>query len=227
MRQGRRDLVTRHWSGTAVFALAVSLAMPAGLARGGGLYLSEFPTPDMGTAMAGAQTRASDAATAMLNPAGMTRLDDHQLLLGIAPGFAVVEFDADAGTPSGGGDGGNQGGFVPLLGSAYVHALSDRWRLGLGLVSLAGSALDPDDDWAGRFQMTEISFLTLSLYSTLAFRVTDWLSIGAGAATTYAKLDWDVRTRRAHTPSQRDRCYTTRSLEDASARCEGRGNRCT
>ena len=128
--------------------------MSAGAARAGGLYISELPSPDLGSAMAGALTRASDAATAISNPAGMTRLGDHELLLGLAAGFGAVEFDADADTPRGGGNGGNQGGFVPIPGGTYVHRLSERWRLGLGLVSIAGSSLDPSDSWAGRHQMT-------------------------------------------------------------------------
>ena len=65
----------------------------------GGLYISEFGTPSMGVASAGAQAVAVDASTAWHNPAGMTRLDSNQLML--TGGFlkATVKFDADANTP--------------------------------------------------------------------------------------------------------------------------------
>ncbi|MBW2715662.1 MAG: outer membrane protein transport protein [Deltaproteobacteria bacterium] len=159
----------------------------------GGLYLSSYGSPDMGTASAGAQALAMDASTAFLNPAGMTRLEDHQFLGGLAPGFATNKFKADQQTPSGGGDGGDQGGFIPVMSASYVHKLSDDVGLGLSLISLAGAALSPNDDWAGRFQMTEVSLLTLTIAPTVGFRVTDWLSIGAGAFISYARFEQDLR----------------------------------
>ena len=75
---------------------------------------------------------------------------------------------------------------------SYAHKLSDRWRLGLSLLSFSGASLDPSDDWAGRFETTEITLFTLTLMPTVAVRVTDWLSVGAGAAISYGRLDLDV-----------------------------------
>ena len=71
--------------------------------------------------------------------------------------------------------------------------INERLRLGLTLFSVSGSILDPDDDWAGRFELTELSLLTISLSPTLAMRVTDWLSVGAGPVITYGVLEWDLR----------------------------------
>jgi long-chain fatty acid transport protein len=53
--------------------------------------------------------------------------------------------------------------------------------------------LDPSDDWAGRFEVTEIELFTLTFLPAVAVRVTDWLSVGAGAAVTYGKFDMRVR----------------------------------
>ena len=161
--------------------LGLSLASlgPAG-AWAGGLYVNEFATSSMGTAGAGASAKADDASTAFHNPAGMTRLDEHQLALGFAPGYANIEFDPDPSTPVAGSDGGQQGGFIPTLSSQYVHVLSDRWRAGMSLISISGSILNPHDDWVGRFEIRNVSLLTLSAAPSLAYRVNDWLSLGAG-----------------------------------------------
>jgi long-chain fatty acid transport protein len=126
----------------------------------------------------------------------MTRLDDHGALMGLAPGFSTAKFSADGNTPSGGGDGGDQGGFLPITGSSYVHKLSERWRLGMSLLSISGAALDPKDDWAGRFEMSEITLFSLTFMPTVAVQVTDWLSVGAGAAVTYGEFDMKVRVTR-------------------------------
>jgi len=165
--------------------LAASLAILflftlADSARAGGLYISEFGTSAMGTASAGALAGTDDASTAIHNPAGMTRLDDHHLSLGAAPAAAIVKFDPDSDTPVAGTDGGDQGGFLPIMGSQYVHKLSDRWRLGIGMLSFSGAVLDPSDDWVGRNENTFVGLTTISVFPTIAYRVTDWLSIGAG-----------------------------------------------
>jgi long-chain fatty acid transport protein len=178
----------------AQLALSLSVFVLAGSAQAGGLYVSTFGTSSMGAASAGANAVAEDASTVFHNPAGMTRLDDHQVSVGLAPGFSMVEFDADAQTE--GGDGGDQGGFLPVTSSQYVHKLSERWRLGLSLFSISGASLDPNNGWAGRFEMTKVSLLTLTLQPTVAVRLTDWLSVGGGVAITYGRMDMKVRADR-------------------------------
>ena len=126
--------------GLQISASTVCLFL-AGPSLAGGLYVPTFGGPSQGTASAGANAIAWDASTAYTNPAGMTRLDDHQTLMGLDPGFGTVKFDADDDTPSGGGDGGQQGGFLPISSSSYVHKLSDRWRLGMSLLSVSGAAI--------------------------------------------------------------------------------------
>jgi long-chain fatty acid transport protein len=183
----------KRYALSMVVGFAFVALLLAGPVHAGGLYLSSFGDTSMATASAGANAVAADASTAHLNPAGMTRLDDHQILGGLAPGFSNVKFKADQQTPNGGSDGGNQGDFLPISSTSYVHKLSDRWRLGMSLLSFAGAALDPSDDWAGRFEVTEIELFSLTLLPAVAVRVTDWLSVGAGAAVTYGRFDMKVR----------------------------------
>jgi long-chain fatty acid transport protein len=162
------------------------------VSHAGGLYVGEFATPSTGTANAGAAALGRDASTALHNPAAMTRLDEHQVMLGLAPGFSVAEFDPTSGSPAGTNDGGNQGGFIPLFSSHYVHSLNDRVKLGVGAFSISGAALDPSNGWAGRNQMTSIDLLTLSVQPSIAVELTDWLSFGGGPLIVYGRLDWDL-----------------------------------
>ncbi len=180
----------RRFSAAAI-AFFVCVATTPSFAAG--LYVAEFATTDMGAAGSGSLARGDDAASGVQNPAAMTRLDSHQLHLGLAPGISVVEFDPDPDTPVAGGDGGNQGGLIPLMSTGYVHKISDRFRAGLGVYSISGASLDPNNNWAGRNQVTEITLLTVSLLPSVAVRVTDWLSVGAGPFITYATLDWKLR----------------------------------
>ncbi len=175
-------------------AWALMLVMLAGPSWAGGLYLSETGSPSMGVAGAGAQAVAADAATAFHNPAGMTRLDSNQLMLTGGFVYGDVKFDAAANTPVPGGDGGDAGGFAPILGTFYAHRLTNRLSLGASVISITGAALEYDDGWAGRELVTEIELLSVTLIPVIAYRLSDQLSVGAGPLITYGKLDIRVAT---------------------------------
>lgn len=168
------------------------MALGAGAAQAGGLYLNEFATPSMGTAGAGAQAWANDAATAWHNAAGMTRIEGNEVTFGAGIGSVDVEFEADPTTPFGGGNGGDAGDLVPLLGTYGVYSASDDLKFGVGIFSVSGAALEYDFSWTGRFQAQEVEILTVSVNPTVAYRVTDWLSVSAGPMVTYGKLDFTL-----------------------------------
>ncbi len=175
--------------GLCVFML-ISATVPT---WAGGLYISEFGTPSMGVASAGAQAVASDASTAFHNPAGMTRIAGRELMLTGGALYSTVKFDTDDDTPISGGNGGDAGGPAPMLGQFYVHSLTERLKLGANLVSITGAILDYNSNWAGRYLNTEVTLLTITLNPTLAYRVTDWLSIGGGPQIMYADFEFKLK----------------------------------
>ena len=168
--------------------------MAANTAQAGGLYVSELSTSSQGNAGAGRGAWVDDASVTLHSPASMTELDDHAFSLGLSALGGSVRFEADPTSPSGGPDGGNQVGFTPLASLNYAHHITDRLRFGFTTFSISGSVLDPEDDWAGRYEMTEIALITLSFSPTLAYRVTDWLSIGGGPIATFGRLNWNLAT---------------------------------
>src|SRR5579885_2594630 len=101
------------------FSMVVSLPQ-RGLA--GGFFLSEIGTPDVGLASAGYASRAQDASTVFTNPAGMTRLDGSQLLVGVQPIYGREVFTPDNRTTTSGTDGGNA--LVPLPGASIFYVRS-------------------------------------------------------------------------------------------------------
>jgi long-chain fatty acid transport protein len=194
MTLGARTLLRRIASDPRAKALACAwvglFCVP--FAEAGGLYANELSTTSQANAGAGRGAWAPDASAAIHNPASMTRLDDHGFATGASLAFGKVRFDPEASSPSGTGSGGNQLDPAPLGSLSYVHRVSDRIRFGLSVFSMAGSALDPSNDWAGRREMTEISLLTISIAPTVAVRLTDWLSIGGGPVASYGVLNWDI-----------------------------------
>lgn len=186
----------------AAFAIVVVAVGSAGCARAAGLFLTEMGTPDLGTAAAGRAALADDATTAFGNPAGMARLDQSQILVGIQPAYGITEFKRGSGTTTTGGDGGNAMGFLPGMGAYGVYSATPDLKFGLSLASNFGGALEYESSWAGRYYATQADLLTLSAMPAVSYRINDWLSLGAGAQVMYGRLNY--KTAVAHATSGSD-----------------------
>ena len=98
----------------------------------GGIWFYEQSTPDQGLAAAGRAASAKDASTAYTNPAGMSRLDSTQFLLGAGALVIQSSFDTATGTTES-GDGASLNSALPLLSGFFVYNLASDWKLGVDL----------------------------------------------------------------------------------------------
>ena len=73
--------------------------------------------------------------------------------------------------------------------------LSERFSVGVGVLSYFGLAQEYDDDWVGRYYLQKGDLLGLSVMPAASFKATDWLSIGAGLNAMYGYLDTEVAVR--------------------------------
>lgn len=119
----------------------------------------------------------------------MTRLNGSQLLVGLQPLIVAAKFDPGTRTTTPGSDGGNAGGFVPAGGLYGVYSILPDLKVGASLNSYVAGDLDYDDDWVGRYYATEAKFLTFNFNPVVAYRVTPWLSLGAGFSVQWAKVN--------------------------------------
>ncbi len=172
-----------------VFSMAIVLVFSSSRSFAAGMILYEINSPLTGTASAGWAALADDASTAFTNPAGMTRLDRSQLLVGAQPLIITSKFNSSPATTFSGADGGNAGGVIPSLGGYYVHNVSDQLKLGFSLLSYFGLGIDYGDNWVGRYWVEKSDFLTLAISPSAAYKVNDWLSIGAMFNVLYSKLN--------------------------------------
>jgi long-chain fatty acid transport protein len=154
----------------------------------GGAYLTEINNAEVGLASAGWAARAQDAGTVFTNPAGMTRLKQNELYGGIQPMYFSLEFDPDSNTTMSGKDGSASdwinGGSV-----FYVHDVSEELKLGVGILGYFGLGVDFGDDWVGRYYVTEGGLQGLTFTPAVAYKVNDWLSLGAGLVATYMMFE--------------------------------------
>lgn len=62
----------------------------------------------------------------------------------------------------------------------YVYSLSRKLRLGLGTYSYFAGPLEYNLNWVGRYYLQEATLLGVSFEPAVAYRITNWLSVGAG-----------------------------------------------
>ena len=172
---------------TLTYGVLVIGCVTAGPAVAGGLFLYEVGTDDVGLASAGYGARAQDASTVLTNPAGMTRLEGQQLLIGTQILYADATFSPGPGTSPelGTGDGGNAIGFFPGASGFYTRQLSSDISVGMGVAGNFGLAEEYDDDWVGRYYVRESTLLGISLLPSIAYKVNDQLSVGASLNAMY------------------------------------------
>lgn len=175
--------------------LAGSALLVAGAtAHGAGFALIEQSVTGLGNAFAGGAAVAEDASTVYFNPAGMTRLGETEYLLGLHVVAPTTEYRSSgtsnvAGVvPLSGGNGGDAGetGVVPNF--YYLRRLNPDVVFGLGVNAPFGLATDYDEGWEGRYHALRSEVLTVNINPSLAWKVNDRLSLGAGINAQYAKV---------------------------------------
>lgn len=178
-----------HFS-TIVFSVGV---LASGNAIAGGIIVYEVGTEDVGLAAAGYAARAQDATTVLTNPAGMVRLDGTQVQLGTQLLYSDMKFsNSGASSPALGTNGsGNilgENGWFPGGGLFLSYSVSPDLKLGLAATSTFGSVLNYNDNWVGRYHVQQGTLIGASLLPSIAFRVTDKLSLGASVNAMYGYL---------------------------------------
>jgi long-chain fatty acid transport protein len=186
---------------TLVKRTAVSLAV-AGIFAGGisqahasGFALIEQSASGLGNAFSGAAAAAEDASTIYYNPAGMSLLPGGmQISTGLDFINVSTKFSDSGSQPSGtalgginaaaprplGGAGGNAGSLAAVPNFYVAGDITPNWKIGIGVSVPFGLKTEYEPDWIGRFQAIKSELDTLNINPSLAFKVNDKISVGAG-----------------------------------------------
>ena len=172
----------------ARLALAAAIGAACGTANAAGFALIENSASGMGNAFAGAAAIGEDASTVWFNPAAMTRLGKDQIVFAahyIAP---EAEFTDNASGPmTGPDDTTDEVGVVANF--YYVRDLGDDVKFGLGINTPFGLASEYDADWIGRYHAIKSEIATLNINPSIASKITDKLSLGAGFSVQYIEAE--------------------------------------
>jgi long-chain fatty acid transport protein len=181
-------------------AVAFAACAAAHPALASGFALREASPGSVGRAFAGEGAVADSAATVWYNPAGMTRLEGTTITSGAHLLFINSrQFERGStrtvpGLPTpvltGGPDGGNPFNPVVLVPTLYgTMQLSDRLTAGIGVNAPFGLRVDYADDWFGRYDSRRSELTTYNMQPSLAWRVTDSLSVGGGVSVQYIEAE--------------------------------------
>lgn len=153
-------------------------------ASGFGLYEASARGNAMGNALVG---RTGDASAVYYNPANMTQNPGLQFMAGITLINPHSEFAVgSSAVNSPGGAKLEEAWFNPI--HAYATwQINDRIWVGFGEYSEYGLGTEYSDPyWVGAYNAMSTTLETITLNPSIAFKITDRLSIGAGFRALYA-----------------------------------------
>jgi len=182
----------------SVFVVMASILAITSPAFSAGFAIIEQSVSGLGNAFSGGAASAEDATTIFFNPAGLTRLKGQQAVGGIHLIIPQAEFSNKGSThalqpltgqPLSGGNGGD-GGVTKVVPNLYYAAnLDNGLALGLGINAPFALATDYDDGWVGRYHALRSEVKTVNINPSVACKVNDHLSLGAGVSAQYLQAE--------------------------------------
>lgn len=170
--------------------IARSISLMAALlaaqgASASGFQLLEQNASGLANAYAGSAAVADNASTIYFNPAGMTELQAREVSVGLSlikPSYKFSNNGSTAapGVPLSGNNGGDAGDIAALPNGYMSFALSKDWYLGVGVGAPFGLKTEYDEGWVGRFQSMTFDIKTYNINPSLAWKVSETVSLGAG-----------------------------------------------
>jgi long-chain fatty acid transport protein len=189
--EGAVNLKSRLLAG-ALAAAGVGLA-PFSESRGSGFQLRENSASALGNAFAGAAASAEDPSIIANNPAAMTELSGNQVSgdISIVVPSAVFSGMGLSATrrPIDGGNSGDAGSAQPVPAAYGLYDASPDLKFGLAISAPFGLETQYDSGWVGRYQAIKSDIETININPNIAYRVSEWLSIGGGPAIQRAHTE--------------------------------------
>jgi long-chain fatty acid transport protein len=152
--------------------------------------------PPIGEVGAGSAAGDSEAWAAWFNPAAMTLLrEDAATVVANVIRLQVHYRDEGStnalGQPLGGDTDTRIDDFTPVPSLYLVHPIGDCVRVGLAVTAPFGLETNYEDDWVGRYHATNSALVTIDVAPSVAYRVSDTLSVGVGLDVQYVEAELD------------------------------------
>jgi long-chain fatty acid transport protein len=159
-------------------ALFFSIALLPATALAASFQILEQSPAHLGKAFAGTASDVSDASSVFFNPASIVELDAPTFTLAGNAIFTKSTFNDTNSNTNGSAGKTDEIGYVPNI--YYVHPVSERLTLGVGINAPYGLASDYGNDWHGRYLATHSELEVVNINTVAAIRLNDTWSLGLG-----------------------------------------------
>jgi long-chain fatty acid transport protein len=197
----------KTYKNAAVISVLSALAGWAGTAAASSFQLMEQNASGLGNAYAGQAAAAENASTIFFNPAGMAQLPGTQISFAVSGLGPSIQF-TDSGMSNSpipgavplGSNGGDAGSWTALPAGYLSWQLNQNVWLGVGVTSPFGLKTDYDANFIGRFQSQTAELKTYDINPSIAWKINDTITLGAGVSYQNAKFTLDRPTITAFVP---------------------------
>jgi long-chain fatty acid transport protein len=164
----------------------LALLILAGNVLAGGPQVSLHGQKQIGMGLIGTSL-SLDASAAFYNPGALAFVTQKtSISFGISPlrSYAVYQtlqpsvYESRTHNPIG----------TPFYLYASTH-ITKNLTAALAVNTPYGNSLKWDKNWAGRYEIQDLSLECITMQPTLSYKVNDWLGIGAGFVYAYGKVD--------------------------------------
>lgn len=159
-------------------ALFFSVALFPTVAFASSFQILEQSPAHLGKAFAGTASDVIDGSSVFFNPASIVELTAPTVTVAGNAIFTQSTFRDSNSNTNGSAGKTDEVGYVPNI--YYVHPVSERLSLGVGVNAPYGLASDYADDWHGRYLATFSELQIVNVNAVAGIQLTDMLSLGLG-----------------------------------------------
>ena len=175
-----------------IYSLALMAFMTSN-AKAGGYSTSLYSTSGLGNAYSGSTTGSHDVSDVFFNPAVTAGKDKSEVVASFS--YLRLAIDPDnisSASAFGKRDGAESRnvGTQKLIPALYLSSpINDKTAFNLAITSPFGLETKYNKNWPGRFRALNSSIATLNINPSVAYKITDDLSFGAGVMAQYYKAN--------------------------------------
>ena len=180
----------RTWKALLLAGCGIGASLAAAVdANAGGFAIREQSAYGQGTSFAGIAA-GGDLSGMFWNPAVMTQFAGMQSSSTFTGIFPTVDHTVSpTSTLAILGTAPNSGVAALVPGSYFSYQLNPSLWLGMSINAPFGLSVTFPDAWAGRNYAGSTTLQTYNATPSVAYRINDWISIGAGLQIEYARAD--------------------------------------
>ncbi|MDR9827411.1 outer membrane protein transport protein [Vibrio sp. FNV 38] len=169
----------RHYSTLSLVVIASFQVHAAGF------QVAEHSASGLGRAFSGEAAVAQDASVISRNPAAMTRFDRAMF----SGALSIIDPEVDIYDVSNNERSNDVAPLQVAPAGYYLSPINDKWAWGIGMFTTYGVATDYPDDIAAGDLAGDTSLMSVNINPSIAYRVNNQLSLGAGLNLVYAEAE--------------------------------------